>query len=595
MATNWQIGDLIENRWQVYNVLKGGMGIVYVVYDHELYEPFAAKTFRGELFDQSPVIAHRFRQEAITWINLEAHQNITEALMVHTIGDKPYLFLEYVGGGDLSAWVGTPRLTEDLPQVLRFAIQICEGMAHALQKGVKAHRDLKPQNCLITQDGTLKITDFGLAKTFDDVGSSPLELTQPQNLNVGLSRTGAAAGTCTHMAPEQFDDAKHVDARADIYSFGIMLYQMAAGRLPFVGRTWEEYDRLHKRQLVPKLGGRASTLHGIVMRCLAKEADRRYGDFGEVRDELAKVYEELMNEEAPRALAGAALGIERLTRKGANLSELGRHEEALACHNQALALNPDHAVLWGNKGSTLHSMGRYEEALACHDRALELEPGDYIAWHNKGSILDQLGHYEEALMYLNRALEINPRLAKPWLAKGSALCGMGRYDEALACFDYSLELNPHHAGAWYNKGSLLGEMGQCDMALVCLDRALELNPRYQEAWFNKGITLAEIGRYEEALECFNRSLALNPSDQQAWCDKGSTLLALGRPEDTLACYDRALELNTHYPEAWFYKGLVLARDFQRYSEALTCFEKAHQSGHPQAAQATAMCRQMLGR
>ncbi|MGH9762529.1 MAG: protein kinase, partial [Blastocatellia bacterium] len=137
MAEKWKIGDKIQNRWEIYNILggpgKSGMGIVYVVYDHELREPFAAKTYQ-ERFDRNPGVAHLFTKETLAWINLDAHQNITQARFVEIIQGKPYLFLEYVSGGDLSQWIGTPRLTEDLPQTLRFAIQFCDGMTHALSK-----------------------------------------------------------------------------------------------------------------------------------------------------------------------------------------------------------------------------------------------------------------------------------------------------------------------------------------------------------------------------------------------------------------------------------------------------------------------------
>ena len=260
------------------------MGIVYIVYDHEHHDAYAAKTFQDEAFTRNPATADRFTQEALAWINLDVHQNVTQACFVKNIERKPFLFLEYVSGGNLSRWIGTPRLSEDLPQVIRFAIQICDGMTHALSKGIKAHRDIKPQNCLITEDGTLKVTDFGLAKVFDDasvadlgsgetvgeektpgglsgslsgrqLGSEASAQLTPNvpGLSIGLSRSGAAAGTCTHMAPEQFDDAKHVDVRADIYSFGVMLFQMVTGRLPFVGRTWQDFERLHKTQPPPKL------------------------------------------------------------------------------------------------------------------------------------------------------------------------------------------------------------------------------------------------------------------------------------------------------------------------------------------------------
>src|SRR6266581_580367 len=167
MAAAWQIGYKIKNRWEINKILRGGMGIVYIVQDHELGQTMAAKTFQKEVFARNPQIAHRFEQEARAWINLDLHQNVTCALFAEIIEGQPFLFLEYVSGGDMSSWIGTPRLTEDLPQVLRFAIQFCDGMNHVLSKGIKAHRDIKPQNCLITEDRTLKVTDFGLAKVFD--------------------------------------------------------------------------------------------------------------------------------------------------------------------------------------------------------------------------------------------------------------------------------------------------------------------------------------------------------------------------------------------------------------------------------------------
>lgn len=144
------------------------MGIVYVVYDREFREALAAKTFQEEAFARNPGTAERFMREARAWVSLDIQQNVTRARFVQQIDAKPFIFLEYVSGGDLGSWIGTPRLTEDLPQVLRFAIQFCDGMTYALSRGIKAHRDIKPQNCLITEDRTLKVTDFGLAKVFDD-------------------------------------------------------------------------------------------------------------------------------------------------------------------------------------------------------------------------------------------------------------------------------------------------------------------------------------------------------------------------------------------------------------------------------------------
>src|SRR3990172_1277119 len=247
MATEWKIGDRIESRWEIHKILKGGMGVVYVVYDHEWHDVCAVKTFKDEAFAQNATIADRFNSEAYSWVKLDVHQNVTRAVFVQTISGKPFIFLEYVSGGDLSGWIGTPRLTDDLPQVLRFAIQFCDGMIHVLNKGITAHRDIKPTNCLITEDKILKVTDFGLAKLLteaepdDAQESSGLGVQKKPSgflgrlfvrregivsggsakpLDAGFTRTGAGAGTPPYMAPEQFDDLKRADIRADIYSFG---------------------------------------------------------------------------------------------------------------------------------------------------------------------------------------------------------------------------------------------------------------------------------------------------------------------------------------------------------------------------------------
>ena len=213
MRTAWQIGDHIQGRWEIFKILEGGAGIVYVVYDHVFREPFAAKTFREEVFERSPLVADRFMREALAWIRLDVHPNVTQARMVEAIEGTPFLFLEYISGGDLGSWIGTPRLTEDVPQVLRFATQFCDGMTHALGKGIRAHRDIKPRNCMITADGVLKVTDFGLAKLLEDSATVGRGSSAAGARDINL--TVAAVGTCTHMAPEQFANIEHIDVRAE--------------------------------------------------------------------------------------------------------------------------------------------------------------------------------------------------------------------------------------------------------------------------------------------------------------------------------------------------------------------------------------------
>ncbi|MGH9764043.1 MAG: protein kinase domain-containing protein, partial [Blastocatellia bacterium] len=497
MAERWKIGDKIQNRWEIYNILggpgKSGMGIVYVVYDHEWHEAFAAKTYQ-EAFADHPAVAERFTQEALAWVKLDAHHNITEARFVQQIEGKPYLFLEYVTGGDLSSWIGTPRLTGDLPQVLRFAIQFCDGMTHALGKGIKAHRDIKPQNCLITGDGTLKVTDFGLAKIFDEAmvgaGSGKLgiqpkaqrgilgrflrgrhpaagveaeieaQINESHGLRMGLTQTGVAAGTPLYMAPEQFVDAKNVDVRADIYSFGVMLFEMVMGHRPFHGRNWKDLERLHRTQPPPSLSASHSPLAAAVETCLAKTPGNRFGSFREVRSQMARLYETLTGNPAPELVGSQSLDSARLLNKGASLDALGRCDEAIACFDRAIEISPSLEQAWSSKGASFAGLGRFDEAIECYDRALDINPRFEYAWSNKGTSLASLGRRDEAIECDDRALDINPRFEQAWYNKGILLATLGRRDESIACYDRALDINPRFEHAWYNKGTLLAKLGR---------------------------------------------------------------------------------------------------------------------------------------
>src|SRR5262245_50160827 len=184
------VGDWIGNRFQVFDVHEGGMSLVYVVNDHLAQagpQVVALKTLRSELM-QSRVRVSRFAAECRLWAQLGEHPNIVRAYSVEIIDGRPYAVLELVQGGDLNRWIGTPRL--DLARALRFALQFCVGMEHALRQGLHCHRDIKPGNLLVTEDETLKITDFGLARVCEELvavhrelpdGSIPLaEVDTPQ-------------------------------------------------------------------------------------------------------------------------------------------------------------------------------------------------------------------------------------------------------------------------------------------------------------------------------------------------------------------------------------------------------------------------------
>jgi serine/threonine protein kinase len=515
MTAPWTIGETIEGRWEVHQILKGGMGVVYIVYDREHRTPYAAKSFRDDKVENSDSI-NSFIEEALTWVNLDVHENVARAEFVETILGRPFLFLEFISGGDLSRWIGTPRLTDDLPQVLRFAIQFCDGMIHAAAKGIEVHRDIKPRNCLITEDLTLKVTDFGLAKVFRDPKAAGPKNERPAKKQHDLAPsetcTGTGAGTCTHMAPEQFEDAKQVDARADIYSFGVLLFQMLTGKLPFDGDTYDELKQQHQTQAPPALPSSfPPLLIETVNSCLRKNPLERFRDFFGLRQQLAEIYAKVTGIQAPQPIVGAKLDAVEWSNKGASLHNLQRHTEALNCYEHALGLNPQLKEAWNNKGLVLRDLGRYAEALPCYDQALAIDQDFVLAWNNKGSTLEIVEGHAEALDCYEHALGLNPRFKEAWNNKGRVLRSLGRFSEAVACYDEALAVDSQNAEIWAHKGSSLGGSGRHAEALACYDQALILDANNVEVWSQRGRSLQALGRHSEALASYSQAFTLNPN------------------------------------------------------------------------------------
>lgn len=502
-------GDLIGQKYMVHQIIgKGGFGIVYLVsYQNR---GFALKTFQAQyLADQE--IRARFHKEASVWIELGSHPNLVTAYLVDEISGMLCIVMEYIvpneeGLNSLEGYMH--RRPPDLAQSLYWALQICSGMEYAFSRGVRAHRDLKPANIMISQDKTARITDFGLAGVLTE---SPGRQESSQTVLSGQTMRGIGFGTPTYMPPEQFENAAGCDQRSDIYSLGIILYQLASGgRVPFTAPVqndyWQAMQRLHGSSPVPGLN---SPLFPIIQHCLEKSPGKRYQTFGELRKDLEILLQTQTGEKftAPQA-------------------------EELKARD------------WTNKSYSLHKLGRFQEAVDCLDKALELDPRDVAAWTNRGNSLNSLGRYDEAVLSLNQALELDPNDSAAWQNKGMSLSRLGRYAEALDCFDKAIAIDPFHADAWIwmNKANCLNCLGRSQEAIRCCDKALEIDPRDPDIWFNKGFTLKQMSKLEDIIPLPGVvSHSLNSKRDY---------------EDGISCFDQALALDPRYANAWYQKALL---------------------------------------
>jgi len=162
----WKEGEVIENRYIIEALHRGGMGLVYEAFDPETIRYYALKTFQEQfLWDEK--VVQLFIKEAEIWVKLGKHPNIVTAELVKIIDGKPYIFLEFITGTDLEKLIGDREL--GLKEAIEYAIQFCNGMDYAFKEIGLIHRDIKPSNCLINREGIVKITDFGLGKVLEGI------------------------------------------------------------------------------------------------------------------------------------------------------------------------------------------------------------------------------------------------------------------------------------------------------------------------------------------------------------------------------------------------------------------------------------------
>ena len=270
-------GSLFADRYEVLGTLgKGGMGVVYRARDLTLDDIVALKVLRGEMLKDDPTHLERFKQE-IKLARRITHRNVLRTHDFGEAGGTPYISMEYLEGVTLKDLIKNKGALP-VPVGMRIAKQMCQGLEAAHAQGV-VHRDIKPQNMLILPEtGDLKIMDFGIAR-----------VQAVKAGDAGLTTAGTVMGTPDYMPPEQAQGLA-ADFRSDIYSLGIVLFEVFTGALPFTGDTMMQVVLSHirnpppaPRSINPRLPER---LEQVILRAIDKDPARRYQTVGEMLDDL---------------------------------------------------------------------------------------------------------------------------------------------------------------------------------------------------------------------------------------------------------------------------------------------------------------------
>ena len=389
VSLKWNEGDIILDLYEVKGSLgEGGMGKVHRIYHKGWKVDLAVKIPLKKALDRAGG-KDDFIKEAETWIDLGLHPNIVTCYYVRKLGDIPLIFIEYMEGGSLTDWIRQGKLTK-LNDMLDVAIQFAWGLNYShkqvIYKDEKeeklVHKDVKPANVLLTNDGTLKITDFGLAK---------------------------ARGLTREYCSQEQAIGKELTLKTDIYSFAVSILEMFIGE-----RKWEYgevapliLDEYIKGNIDIKynIANMPEELVSLLKRCFQEDPQDRPKDMLEISNTLQDIYKNEIGGEYFRKIPEEVkLRADSLNNKALSLLDLGNQKEAIKVFNQALETEPSHPNATYNLGLLLWRSGqitddnlveRMKEVCTTHS-------GDWLPLYLLGQVHLERADLKEAVKVLNK-------------------------------------------------------------------------------------------------------------------------------------------------------------------------------------------------
>ena len=602
---------MIGRKLSHYDILDslgaGGMGVVYRARDTRLNREVAIKILPTDR-SLSETARLRFQREAMAASALN-HPNIITIYEIGSEESTDFIAMEYVRGVTLRSVLKKRAL--ELEEAFRYCVQIADALAKAHAAGI-IHRDLKPGNIMITEDGLVKVLDFGLAK-FDPSagGTGDGSADSDTAAQFSLTQPGMVTGTVAYMSPEQAR-GERVDVRSDIFSFGIVMFEMLSGQLPFTGpNSMALLHNLHfsaprdLSQLRPKV---PKPLVLLISRMLEKKPERRIQTMAEVAVELRRSAvglvdgpltwhpsdatidmvrlpsDSFLNRFSRRqiwiaavllvAVVGAGVGGWRyLIKRGSSAPPAATTQEFLPGDTayslyQRARQNLDH---WDRQGAV-------ENAIKLAERAVQLDPQSAASYAALAEAYGQKNRdnpdpqwMKLATEYANKAVALDNYLAAAHISLGLVEMATGDTASAEKEFRTAADLDPKspEPHAWL--GHLFDKVGKTENARQELEVALKLDKNNWRTYMELGLNRYQAGAFADAAANWEEALRLEPDNVPALRNLGAVYHALRRDDDAATALQHALQI---HPSADVYNNLGTIRVYQgRYQDAVPAFEK----------------------
>ncbi|MBE0658790.1 MAG: protein kinase [Bryobacteraceae bacterium] len=537
----------------------GGMGVVHLARDSRLNRKVALKLLPSELA-ASPEARQRFTREAQSASALNS-PNIVTIYEIGTDGDADFIAMEYIQGETLAEVLR--RGVPDIDTMLAYAIQTASALAAAHREGI-VHRDVKPGNVMVNQDGLIKVLDFGLAKPAQagDEGSN-----QAVTATTPLTQLGVAIGTLSYMSPEQAL-GEIVDARSDVFSFGTVLYEMFTGQAPFSGPTPATTFRRLQLEDPPKPSALRpalpSQLDSIILKALAKRREDRYPSAIELESDLRLLQSGSKVNSAAWQAAVDAPGdsvsglLEKLKTRTALRWGLGAMAAVALAVWQPWAASPHQptpsAQRWFDQGTSALRDGTYHTASLALERAVESDPKFALAHIRLAETYFELDAPDRAKEELLRAVPSGSRSALSKLeelhlqaVRLTLTADFAGAEQQYASIRDTVP-SEQRPSALVDYGRALEKAENINGAIAAYEQAARSSAQYPAAFLRLGILhrrrldQVRAGAAFQRAEGLYRSLGNMEGLAEVNYQRGVMLGNLGNARESKAVLDTALEV-----------------------------------------------------